>query len=58
MRSKLLKCISVRLPDDLLKKVDERCGEKSISRSSLFRAALEDQLEAKQDTEEKFANCT
>lgn len=44
MRSKLLRQISVRLPDDLLEKINARCEEGAISRSSLFRTALENQL--------------
>jgi len=44
MRSKLLRQISVRLPDDLLEKIKTRCEEGAISQSCLFRAALENQL--------------
>lgn len=47
IKSKLLKLISVRLPEDLLQKIDARCEERSISRSSLFRSALEKQLDAR-----------
>lgn len=45
MRSKLLKSISVRLPDELLERIDRQCEETSTSRSALFRTALEDTLE-------------
>jgi len=47
MHSKLLKLISVRLPEELLQKVDARCEERSISRSTLFRSALEKQIDAR-----------
>jgi metal-responsive CopG/Arc/MetJ family transcriptional regulator len=54
MKPKLLNLISVRLPDDLLKKIDAKCEANSISRSNLFRAAIEDRLEreTKADLEE------
>jgi metal-responsive CopG/Arc/MetJ family transcriptional regulator len=54
MKPKLLNLISVRLPDDLLKKIDAKCEANSISRSNLFRAAIEDRLErdTKTDLEE------
>jgi metal-responsive CopG/Arc/MetJ family transcriptional regulator len=54
MKPKLLNLISVRLPDDLLKKIDAKCEANSISRSNLFRAAIEDRLErdTKVDLEE------
>jgi metal-responsive CopG/Arc/MetJ family transcriptional regulator len=45
MKPKLLKSISVRLPDELLQKIDAKCVASSISRSNLFRTALEERLE-------------
>jgi metal-responsive CopG/Arc/MetJ family transcriptional regulator len=60
MRPKLLRSISVRLPDELLERVNRQCEEASISRSALFRTALEDTLD--QDPkdkahQDKFARC-
>jgi metal-responsive CopG/Arc/MetJ family transcriptional regulator len=54
MKPKLLNLISVRLPDDLLKKIDAKCEANSISRSNLFREAIEDRLvrDTKTDLEE------
>jgi metal-responsive CopG/Arc/MetJ family transcriptional regulator len=51
MKPKLLKSISVRLPDELLRKIDAKCEANSMSRSNLFRAALEDQVEPVTKTE-------
>jgi metal-responsive CopG/Arc/MetJ family transcriptional regulator len=45
MKPKLLNSISVRLPDELLRKIDAKCEANSISRSNLFRAVLEHQFE-------------
>jgi metal-responsive CopG/Arc/MetJ family transcriptional regulator len=52
MKPKLLRSISVRLPEDLLEKVDAKCEASSISRSNLFRAALEGRLESDKKTNE------
>jgi metal-responsive CopG/Arc/MetJ family transcriptional regulator len=45
MKQKLIRSISVRLPEELMRKIDARCEANSVSRSNLFRAALEGQLE-------------
>ncbi len=59
MKSKLLRSISVRLPDELLQKIDIKCQASSISRSNLFRAALEEQFEpsTKTSVDEKSHPC-
>lgn len=49
--TKLLKTISVRLPDELLEKIDRRCKEASMSRSLLFRTALEERIETESKSE-------
>lgn len=49
MKPKLLRLISVRVPEDLLVRIDAKCEANAISRSNLFRAALEGQFQS--DTE-------
>lgn len=44
MKHKLLRSISVRVPDELLVQVDATCEARAISRSCLFRKALEDEV--------------
>ena len=45
MKQKLLRLISVRIPEDLLQRIDAKCEASSISRSNLFRTALEGEFQ-------------
>ena len=56
MRSKLLNIVSFRIPEELLKKLNATCEKRAISRSNLFRNALEKQLEPDGDARDGTNN--